>query len=82
MPFQRGNKYGRGRDARARAFDGALRRAIAQDTGARLANAVEKLLDLAASGEPWAVAMLADRLDGSAKCREVLSPRAVTRRLG
>lgn len=47
-----------------RAFGDALSRAIAQDDGARLRQAAEKLLDLAASGEQWAVKELADRLDG------------------
>ena len=42
----------------------ALDRAIAQDNGVRLRAAVEKLLDMAAAGEPWAVRELADRLDG------------------
>lgn len=42
----------------------ALDRAIKQDEGARLRTAAEKLLDLAAAGEPWAVKELGDRLDG------------------
>lgn len=50
--------------AKSRAFYGALSRAIAQDDGVRLRAAAEKLLDLAAGGESWAVRELADRLDG------------------
>jgi hypothetical protein len=50
--------------AKSRAFYGALQRAIAQDDGKRLRDAAEKLLDLAAQGEAWAVKELADRLDG------------------
>ena len=42
----------------------ALSRAIAQDDGKRLRDAAEKLLDLAAAGEAWAVKELGDRLDG------------------
>lgn len=42
----------------------ALDRAIKQDEGQRLRMAAEKLLDLAASGESWAVRELGDRLDG------------------
>lgn len=62
MAFQPGNKNG----AKSRLFDGALRRAIAQDDGERLRAAAEKLLDEAAEGKQWAVALLADRLDGKA----------------
>ncbi len=57
-----GNKYAE----KGRLFDGALRRAIAQEDGKRIREAAEKLLDLAAAGEPWAVKELADRLDGKA----------------
>jgi hypothetical protein len=42
----------------------ALDRAIKQDEGQRLRAAAEKLLDLAAAGEMWAVKELGDRLDG------------------
>ena len=55
-----GNQFG----AKSRWFDGALRRAIAQDDGKRLRRAAETLLTKAAKGEPWAIALLADRLDG------------------
>lgn len=63
MPFEKGNKHG----AKRHLFDAALRRAIAQDDGKRLRDSAEKLLNLAADGERWAVEMLADRLDGKAK---------------
>lgn len=62
MAFKPGNNHG----AKSRLFDGALRRAIAQDDGERLRRAAEKLLDEAAEGKPWAIAQLADRLDGKA----------------
>lgn len=45
-------------------FDAALRRAIAQGGGEQLRQAAESLLISAASGVPWALQMLADRLDG------------------
>jgi hypothetical protein len=62
MAFKLGNTLA----AKGRLFDNALRRAIAQDDGKRLRDAAEKLLDLAAAGEPWAINTLADRLDGKA----------------
>lgn len=63
MAFEKGNQLG----AKSRMFDGALKRAIAQDDGKRLREAAEKLLSLAASGEAWAIKELADRLDGKAQ---------------
>jgi HPt (histidine-containing phosphotransfer) domain-containing protein len=42
----------------------ALNRAIAQDDSKRLRDAAERLLDIAAAGEAWAIKELADRLDG------------------
>jgi hypothetical protein len=47
-------------------FVSTVRRAIAQDNGKRLRGCAERLLDLAAAGEAWAVKELADRLDGRA----------------
>ena len=47
-----------------RKFYDALNRAIAQDDGKRLRACVEKLLDLAATGEQWATKELRDTLDG------------------
>ena len=58
---QSGNPEG---PVKAKRFYSALDRAIVQEDGKRLRDAAEKLLDLAAEGEPWAVQMLADRLDG------------------
>jgi hypothetical protein len=63
MAFEKGNKLG-GRPKERRMFDETLRRAIAQDDGARVRACAEALLDKAAAGEPWAVNCLADRLDG------------------
>jgi len=47
-------------------FRAAVARAIAQDNATRLRACAERLLDLAAAGEAWAVKELADRLDGKA----------------
>lgn len=52
--------------AKSRVFSDALRRAIAQDDGRRIRDAAEKMLDLAAAGEQWAVKEVFDRLEGKA----------------
>lgn len=49
---------------REKKFLAALERAVAQDSGVKLRQAADKLLDCAALGEPWAIQQLADRLDG------------------
>lgn len=56
-----------------RRWSETLNRAIAQDDGKRLRAAAEKLLDIAATGEQWAVKELADRLDGKPKQQTELS---------
>lgn len=50
--------------SKGRMFEQALKRAIAQDDGKRLRDAAEMVLNKAAAGEPWAIGVLADRLDG------------------
>lgn len=50
--------------AKSRQFEQALTRAITQDDGKRVRAAAEKLLDLAAEGEAWAIKELRDTLDG------------------
>ena len=63
MPWvkgQSGNPHGRPK----KQFSEVLQRAIVQDDGKRLRMVIEKLLDKAAEGEPWAVKELADRLEG------------------
>ena len=62
QPGQSGNPGGRP----PKRFLAAVERAIAQDDGERLRKCAENLLDMAAAGEQWAVALLADRLDGKA----------------
>lgn len=67
MPFQPGESGNpAGAPKKSKRFFTALDRAIEQDDAKRLRAAAEKLLDLAQAGEPWAVQMLADRLDGKA----------------
>lgn len=61
VPGQSGNPAGTKREPK---FAAAVDRAILQDNGERLRQAAEKLLELAAQGEAWAVKELADRLDG------------------
>lgn len=70
---QSGNPEGR---PESRPFLGVLRRAIAQNDGVKLRECAEKLLDLASKGEPWAVQMLADRLDGKATQEVVVKREA------
>lgn len=60
-PGQSGNPAG---NPKIKRFLAAVDRAILQDDGKRLRQAAETLLDKAAEGEQWAIAMLADRLDG------------------
>jgi len=72
-PGQTGNPAGR---PISRPFLDAVARAITQDDGKRLRACAETLLDLAAKGEPWAVQMLADRLDGKAS-QEITVKREV-----
>lgn len=65
MPWksgQSGNPTGAKREPKR--FMAAIERAIAQDDGERIRKCAETLLDMAADGVPWAVQMLADRLDG------------------
>lgn len=64
MPFEPGQSGNPAGSQKSRRFYAALDRAIAQDDSKRLRDAAEKLLDLAAAGESWAVKELADRLDG------------------
>ena len=59
-----GAPLGNDNAAKGKAWNDALRKAIVQDDSKRLRSAVEKLLDFASEGEPWAIRELADRLDG------------------
>ena len=61
---ERGGQPGNVNATKHKKFYSAIDRAITQDNGERLRLAAEKLLDLAAQGEAWAVKELGDRLDG------------------
>ena len=67
-----GGQPGNQNAVKGKLWNDALRRAIAQDDKNRIRSAVEKLLTLAADGEPWAIKELADRLDGKPKQETVL----------
>ena len=64
MAWERGQSGNPKGAQREKKFLNALERAVSQDDGKKLRDAAEKLLDEAAKGEAWAIAMLADRLDG------------------
>jgi hypothetical protein len=66
MPFKPGQSGNPAGGLAKKPFLDNLKRAIAQNNGEKVREAAEKLLDLAALGEPWAVKELADRLDGKA----------------
>jgi hypothetical protein len=55
-----GNKNGQ----KARVVYGALMRAIAQDDYQRLRDGIEKVLEMAAAGERWALEFIRDTADG------------------
>ena len=61
-PGQSGNPAGG--NVKQKKFLAALERVIAQDDGQGLRDAAEKVYQLAAAGEEWAVHFIADRLDG------------------
>lgn len=67
MPFQKGQSGNPSGSVASKPFLDTLNRAIAQDDARKLRKCAETLLDKAAEGEPWAVQMLADRLDGKPK---------------
>ena len=59
-----GAPQGNSNASKGKIWNDALRKAIVQDDKKRVNDAIEKLLDLAAAGEQWAIKELADRLDG------------------
>lgn len=66
MPFTKGqiaNPKGRGQGAKP--FHAVLSRVLAQDNN-KLRKIAEQLVNAAVAGEPWAIQMIADRLDGKA----------------
>lgn len=63
MPFEPGNNLG----AKSRLVSNALERAVTQDDGQRIRQGIEKILDLFAAGDRWAVEWLTDRTEGKAQ---------------
>lgn len=57
-----GNKFA----AKAKKFEGALKRALIRNDGA-LNRIADQLVATAEAGDAWAIQMIADRLDGKAK---------------
>jgi len=64
MPWKPGQSGNMDGARKAKIFYAALMRAVLQDDGKRVRAAAEKLLDLAADGEAWAIKELRDTLDG------------------
>ena len=64
MAFQKGQSGNPGGQPKEKPFLAALNRAIVQKEGEQLRVAAEKVLELAAAGEQWAVQFVADRTDG------------------
>ncbi len=60
MPFEKGNKLG----ANSKEFQKRMRAAIEQDNWERVRRGIESVLDLAATGERWALELVRDTLDG------------------
>lgn len=50
--------------AKAKIVEQALRKAAAQDDFQRLRNGCERLMDAFEAGQPWALQLVFDRLDG------------------
>ena len=64
MPWAPGESGNPNGSKKPKRFLAALERAMHEDGGRKLRDAADKLLKCAADGEPWAIQMLADRLDG------------------
>ena len=62
MPFEKGNNLG----ANAKRVQNLLERIATQDNGAKLRAGLEKVMDLFAGGDKWAIEYVTDRLDGKA----------------
>lgn len=61
--------------SKAKLVSDCIRRAIVQDDGQKLREGVDKLLDAFASGEPWAIEQVTNRLEGKpAQATEITGP--------
>lgn len=61
---ERGAPVGNQNAAKAKIVEQALRKAAAMDDYKRLRTGCEKLMDAFSEGEPWAIGLVFDRLDG------------------
>lgn len=61
-----GAPVGNNNAAKAKVVADAIRKALAAEDWRRLRAGAEKVADAYASGEPWAVQFVADRMDGKA----------------
>jgi hypothetical protein len=64
MPFKKGQVANPSGHQTGKLFLDTLKRAIKQEDAKRIRAAAEKLLDLAAEGEQWAMELLIEKLDG------------------
>ena len=62
MPFEKGNNLG----ANAKRVQNLLERIATQDNDAKLRAGLEKVMELFADGDKWAIEYVTDRLDGKA----------------
>ena len=62
MPFEKGNNLG----ANAKRVQSLLERIVTQDDGAKLRAGLDKVMELFADGDKWAIEYVTDRLDGKA----------------
>ncbi len=63
MAFEKGNTYG----AKRREFEQRMRAAVEQDEWVRVRKGIERVLNLCADGERWALELVRDTLDGKPK---------------
>jgi hypothetical protein len=59
-----GAPFGNTNAKKGKDFENSVRRALSQEDGKRLRECAETLCNKAAIGEPWAVLLLRDTLDG------------------
>ena len=66
MPWEPGQSGNPDGPRKYKKFLASLERSLLEDDGKPLRAITDKLRDAAISGEPWAIQMVADRLDGKA----------------
>lgn len=63
-PFEKGNRANPGGFRKVKMFKASLERALLRDNSKLLEAVVQTLCREAIAGEPWAIMMIADRVDG------------------